>query len=72
MNKKYCPQCTTMKLVDDFPVNRSRPDGRGGWCRMCMREATRQWKLVNQDIVRLHAKIGYHNKKLAKNERDHT
>lgn len=65
MNSKHCPRCNQTKLLADFPVNRSRTDGRGGWCRECMREVTREWKANNPEIVRLHAKLYYHNKKLS-------
>jgi hypothetical protein len=34
---KTCPQCHAVKPLADFPVNRRRPDGRAGWCRLCTR-----------------------------------
>ncbi len=66
MTTKFCPKCDTDRPVEDFPANASRSDGRGGHCRLCMREATKKWKANNPEIKRLHAKIYYANKRLAK------
>lgn len=30
---KRCPACATVKVVEDFPRNRSARDGRGGYCK---------------------------------------
>jgi Recombination endonuclease VII len=34
-SKKWCPQCETIKEMDDFPRNRSARGGRGGYCKPC-------------------------------------
>jgi hypothetical protein len=64
MTTKHCPQCDHDKPLDDFPNNATRADGKGGWCKECMREYTKAWKVKNPEINRLHAKLYYHNKKL--------
>lgn len=33
--QKWCPDCSAFKPVDEFPRNRSAPDGRGGYCKPC-------------------------------------
>jgi hypothetical protein len=35
---KTCPDCNTMKPLDDFPPAKKRSDGRATYCRPCMRE----------------------------------
>lgn len=61
---KYCPQCDRDVPLTEFPNNASRVDGKGGWCRECMRKYTREWKLKNPETNRLHARIYHQNKKL--------
>lgn len=64
MPSKFCPRCDTDRPLEDFPVNNARADGRGGWCRLCMRQATRKWKAEHPETNRLHAKIYHANKQL--------
>ena len=35
MDTKHCYSCEQDKPVDDFPVNRSRADGRNSMCKAC-------------------------------------
>jgi hypothetical protein len=32
---KQCPDCEEVKPLDEFPLNASRPDGRGYYCKAC-------------------------------------
>lgn len=32
---KRCPACTEVKVLEEFPRNRSAPGGRGGYCKPC-------------------------------------
>lgn len=32
---KRCPRCDTVKVLEDFHANASRPDGLHVWCRAC-------------------------------------
>ena len=36
---KTCPRCKDLKSLDAFGLNRTRRDGRQGFCRQCMSEA---------------------------------
>src|SRR4051794_14618437 len=33
--ERYCPDCKTIKPLEDFPRNRSGREGRGGYCKPC-------------------------------------
>lgn len=33
--EKFCPRCGETKILDDFGVSSTRPDGRQGFCRAC-------------------------------------
>jgi hypothetical protein len=39
---RWCPDCETFKLLDDFPRNRSGRAGRGGYCKPCHNLKTRE------------------------------
>jgi hypothetical protein len=43
VTEKFCPKCETLKDVEDFALNRSKPDGRQAYCRDCMRRANIDW-----------------------------
>src|SRR3954454_11836806 len=32
---RWCPDCQTIKPLDEFPRNRSGRQGRGGYCKPC-------------------------------------
>ena len=68
MQTKTCPRCDQTKPLDGFQKKASRVDGRSGWCKVCMRDATKTWKEHHNDLVRAHAKIYYHNLKLRKRD----
>ena len=34
---KYCPGCQATKHIDEFNLNRARPDRRQDYCRICQR-----------------------------------
>lgn len=41
--RKKCPRCGKDKSLEDFVRNRSRPQGRGSYCRRCHNEDQRGW-----------------------------
>jgi hypothetical protein len=49
---KKCVSCGAEKVLDDFETNRSRPDGRGSFCRECSRARARSWKRSNPERAR--------------------
>ena len=52
---KYCAKCQTTKPLDDFYVLRKKGrEYRQTWCKPCLREQNRQWKLANPEAVRRH------------------
>jgi hypothetical protein len=40
--RKTCPDCGEDKDLEDFGVNRSRPDGRAYYCRICFRRRSNE------------------------------
>jgi hypothetical protein len=42
MNLKTCRDCGVSKPLDEFPVARSRADGRGSYCKPCMLVRSRE------------------------------
>ena len=49
---KTCNKCGETKPLDDFPRNRTKADGRGGWCRECDAEGRRRRYEENRDKER--------------------
>lgn len=41
---KCCPQCSRHLSILCFPKNKSRPDGRGGWCLTCCATANSAYR----------------------------
>lgn len=39
---KTCTKCAQTKPLDEFRVDRQRPDGRGTWCKPCVSANTRR------------------------------
>lgn len=39
--QKQCVKCSQTKPVEEFPINVRSGDGRHSWCKVCMREYTR-------------------------------
>lgn len=69
---KTCQRCHTTKLLNEFGVNKAKPDGKNIYCKVCVqkqsvedyrnnpenrRERARQFRLLNKDNP------GYKNKK---------
>jgi len=50
---KRCPGCRLEKSVDDFAVNRTKKSGRQDYCRSCLPEMNRAWRLKNHGLSRL-------------------
>lgn len=59
---RICPACTLEKIVDDFGICRSRPDGRNLYCKACnrakvtaarqvLRERKQERKAARADVV---------------------
>ena len=46
---KICSKCKTEKSLDEFPVNRTKKDGRGYSCKSCHAEYTRSHYLKSKD-----------------------
>lgn len=45
MNYKKCGKCKKHKTLDNFHNNRSRHDGKNGWCKICMKPALKKKKI---------------------------
>lgn len=43
----YCPRCEQSKKEDDFAANKARPNGKAGYCKVCMRQLVQEWKKAN-------------------------
>lgn len=48
----YCPACDTTKDESEFANNKSRPNGKAGYCKQCMRDRVKEWKKANPDLHR--------------------
>lgn len=49
MEEKRCPKCKETKSVDEFYSDKSRPDGRKSWCKVCLRTGIKKWEKENPD-----------------------
>jgi hypothetical protein len=56
---KFCTHCEQDKSLDEFALNRAKPDGHQAWCKSCTKE-------VNADLYR----NGYKEKQKAHNRRN--
>lgn len=65
MPSKYCPKCEKTMATTEFPVNRSRSDGLGGWCKSCTSDAVVIWKALHPEALRIHAQTWYEKSKAA-------
>ena len=43
MNKR-CPRCKLTKDAKFFAKSKNRPDKLSGWCKMCLKKNTAQWR----------------------------
>jgi hypothetical protein len=41
---KFCGRCRALKEIEDFYVDRSKPDGHGNWCKACEKKANQEWR----------------------------
>ena len=60
---KWCPRCETEKSITDFPKNKSRKEGVGGWCKKCDGKATKKYILNNKEKVVASKKRHYQENK---------
>lgn len=51
-SEKRCSKCKTVKPVDRFHRDGSRPDGRQPRCKTCQQEAARRWYEANRERTR--------------------
>ncbi len=49
---KRCPGCKASKPLDAFHRNRSKGDGRQGYCKPCCRNCRRTWRKRNPEQAR--------------------
>jgi hypothetical protein len=50
---KYCPKCQTKQPLNNFHNNSSKPDGKNGWCKDCMRPALYRKKLRDYSTLKI-------------------
>lgn len=41
-NEKRCPRCGQVKSLDEFGLNKSKPDGHSDYCKECAKEMSRE------------------------------
>jgi hypothetical protein len=46
---KLCPDCGETKALTDYHSDRSRPDGRSGFCKECRKRRAREWNRKNKE-----------------------
>lgn len=46
---KWCAACRTVKALDAFASDRSRPDGLNLQCKACDSEESRRWRAANPE-----------------------
>jgi hypothetical protein len=51
---RTCPRCQVKKPLGNFPRNRSRPDGRGTYCRECHADKAAEYRAIpgNKEALR--------------------
>lgn len=52
----YCPSCKCTKPEEEFADNKSRPNGKAGYCKQCMRDRVKDWKKLNPELHRAQQK----------------
>lgn len=55
---KQCRDCGVKQGLEKFHINRSKKDGRQGWCKSCHNKRARLWRRNNP---------GYYQKRLLRN-----
>lgn len=53
---KLCPECGSEKPIDDFGLDRYKPDGRRGYCKPCEVVRGRAYAVRNPERVRRNAR----------------
>jgi 5-methylcytosine-specific restriction endonuclease McrA len=48
MMDKRCTKCGETKSLEEFPKNRSRPDGHHSWCKICNRQHVAAFKATER------------------------
>jgi hypothetical protein len=56
---KWCPECGTVKALDDFPRNRSQQSGRGTYCKPCHNRIVRANKELHGGARNYHLRRRY-------------
>ncbi len=46
---KVCKKCDEVKVLDDFPRDKNRPDGRFPYCKACSCARSRAWATANPE-----------------------
>jgi hypothetical protein len=59
----HCPKCGDDKPEDEFANNKSRPNGKSGYCKHCMRGLVKEWKKANPEQLRDQQKRANERKK---------
>lgn len=49
---KSCSKCKTLKIVEDFPKDKTFTGGRSVWCKRCKANATNRWYYSHLDQAR--------------------
>ena len=49
--EKMCSNCSRLLPLESFPRNERMHFSRHSWCRECAREATRDWRRRNPELV---------------------
>lgn len=58
VGKKWCPQCQTARLLDDFSECATSSDGKMGWCRFCAAKKSKQSRYAQQGVPeRIHVSL---------------
>lgn len=56
MATKVCTLCKKSKPLDEFPRQRSRPDGRSVWCKPCHCDKSKAWREANPEKAKKSAR----------------
>jgi hypothetical protein len=56
MKNKVCSKCKIKKPLNEFPINRSKKDGHGYYCRICQRQVIRNHYQKNKKYYQKKAK----------------
>lgn len=51
-SEKVCQRCKQLKAIDEFPINRDKPDWRGSRCKPCNTAIKDEWRKKNPEKAR--------------------